>query len=171
MEEQFGQISIGKQGWHAGFPAAGLARCPGDFYRTAKILRRRRQRHGLCYLWSRLAGSNQRLCGLCRLHSCAILHVMSADSPNSALSADAQAIVFSARLTPHRSLGRQGHIILFTCVIGVSFIISIPFYLLGALPVVGFFEKCLTVSRIPISKTGKSKRSQCRFMKQNSLEK
>ena len=47
--------------------------------------------------------------------------------------------MFRARLSPHRSLGRRGHIILFSFIIGVSFLISIPFYLLGALPIVGFF--------------------------------
>jgi uncharacterized membrane protein len=48
-------------------------------------------------------------------------------------------VVFQARLTPHRSLGRQGYLILFGFVFGISFLVSIPFYLLGALPVVGFF--------------------------------
>ncbi|MFM9973430.1 MAG: DUF2244 domain-containing protein [Beijerinckiaceae bacterium] len=52
---------------------------------------------------------------------------------------DAEAVVFKARLSPYRSLGRKGHFILFGCIIGVTSILSIPFYMLGALPVVGFF--------------------------------
>jgi uncharacterized membrane protein len=64
---------------------------------------------------------------------------MMGNSPKLAMSTGAEAVVFSARLTPHRSLSRKGHIILFSFIIGVSFLISIPFYLLGALPVVGFF--------------------------------
>ncbi len=69
---------------------------------------------------------------------------MNDDSPKLAISTDglstgADAIVFRARLTPHRSLGRRGHVILFTFIIGMSVLISIPFYILGALPVVGFF--------------------------------
>jgi uncharacterized membrane protein len=64
---------------------------------------------------------------------------MEADSPKPASAIGADEIVFRARLTPNRSLSRRGHIILFAFVIGVSTLISIPFYLLGALPVVGFF--------------------------------
>jgi uncharacterized membrane protein len=68
---------------------------------------------------------------------------MQGDSPKHAMStgdeAGADAVVFRARLSPHRSLGRRGHLILFAFVISVTFIISIPFYMLGALPVVGFF--------------------------------
>jgi uncharacterized membrane protein len=74
---------------------------------------------------------------------------MTGDSPKLAMSqgldgqgldgSGADAVVFRARLKPHRSLGRTGHIILFSFIIGGSVLISIPFYLLGALPVVGFF--------------------------------
>jgi uncharacterized membrane protein len=49
-----------------------------------------------------------------------------------------ETIVFRARLSPHRSLGPKGHAILFGVIIGFTTLISIPFYLLGALPVVGF---------------------------------
>jgi uncharacterized membrane protein len=64
---------------------------------------------------------------------------MTGDSPNPAFSTAHEAIVFQARLSPYRSLGAKGHALLFGCVIGVTFMISVPFYLLGALPVVGFF--------------------------------
>jgi uncharacterized membrane protein len=47
--------------------------------------------------------------------------------------------LFSARLTPHRSLGRTGFLVLmgFLCVI--SFIAGIAFLMMGAWPVFGFF--------------------------------
>jgi len=64
---------------------------------------------------------------------------MASDSPKPAAAGGADNVVFHARLTPHRSLGRRGHIILLACVVGVSTLISIPFYILGALPIVGFF--------------------------------
>jgi uncharacterized membrane protein len=67
---------------------------------------------------------------------------MSADSPKTPpyvpLPGGADAVVFKARLTPHRSLGRRGHALLFAIVFGATIVISIPFYILGALPVVGF---------------------------------
>jgi uncharacterized membrane protein len=53
---------------------------------------------------------------------------MNSDSPKVA---PAEAVVFKARLSPHRSLGRKGYLILFGFIFGVSFIVSIPF--------VGFF--------------------------------
>jgi uncharacterized membrane protein len=61
---------------------------------------------------------------------------MTSDSPKDAA---AEAVVFKARLSPHRSLGRKGYLILFSFIFGVSLIVSIPFYILGALPIVGFF--------------------------------
>jgi uncharacterized membrane protein len=69
---------------------------------------------------------------------------MTGDSPKLAISTDdrrsgADSVVFQVKLTPNRSLGRKGHIVLFSFIIGVSLLISIQFYLLGALPVVGFF--------------------------------
>ena len=63
---------------------------------------------------------------------------MTADSPNPPTPAGVDNVVFHARLTPHRSLDARGHAILFAFIIGVSTLISIPFYLLGALPIVGF---------------------------------
>jgi uncharacterized membrane protein len=63
---------------------------------------------------------------------------MVSDSPDH-LKSGADAVVFKARLTPYRSLGRRGQFILFGLVFAVTVVISIPFYILGALPVVGFF--------------------------------
>jgi uncharacterized membrane protein len=63
---------------------------------------------------------------------------MAPDSPKTAADMGEQ-VVFRARLTPHRSLGRRGTIILFACIFGVTILVSIPFYILGALPIVGFF--------------------------------
>ncbi len=63
---------------------------------------------------------------------------MKADSPNPATPEGVEDVVFHAKLRPHRSLGRRGLVILFAFIIGVSTLISIPFYLLGALPIVGF---------------------------------
>jgi uncharacterized membrane protein len=47
--------------------------------------------------------------------------------------------VFDAVLIPHRSLGRRGFALLLGGVGIASTLMSVPFYLLGAWPVVGFF--------------------------------
>ncbi len=47
--------------------------------------------------------------------------------------------VFSAVITPHRSLGRQGFRLVMTLVCICSVISSIPFMIAGAWPVAGFF--------------------------------
>ena len=47
--------------------------------------------------------------------------------------------LFTRRLTPHRSLSKRGVTIVLACVGGVSFCASLPFYLMGAWPVAGFF--------------------------------
>jgi uncharacterized membrane protein len=62
---------------------------------------------------------------------------MVSDSPKTPTDG-AEQVVFRARLTPHRSLGRKGTFILFGVVFGVTLIISIPFFILGATPIVGF---------------------------------
>ncbi len=46
--------------------------------------------------------------------------------------------IFKARLTPHRSLNRRGFRILMGATFCASALISLPFYLMGAWPVVGF---------------------------------
>lgn len=47
--------------------------------------------------------------------------------------------VFDATITPHRSLGRNGFRIVMTLVCLASIVSSIPFVVLGAWPVAGFF--------------------------------
>jgi len=47
--------------------------------------------------------------------------------------------LFSALLTPHRSLGGVGFVILMSVVAAVSFAGGVVFYLIGAWPVGGFF--------------------------------
>lgn len=50
-----------------------------------------------------------------------------------------QPTLFSARVTPHRSLNRTGFVVLMTFVTVVSFAAGIAFWLMGAWPVFGFF--------------------------------
>ncbi|GBD48787.1 DUF2244 domain-containing protein [Methylopila sp. Yamaguchi] len=47
--------------------------------------------------------------------------------------------VFDAEITPHRSLGPRGFAILMAAFGTASLLLSIPFFLIGAWPVVGFF--------------------------------
>jgi uncharacterized membrane protein len=47
--------------------------------------------------------------------------------------------LFSAVLTPHRSLGRTGFVILMCMIGGVSFVAGLVFFIAGAWPVMGFF--------------------------------
>jgi uncharacterized membrane protein len=47
--------------------------------------------------------------------------------------------VFAARITPHRSLSRGQARVLLACVGGVSMMTSLPFVIMGAWPVAGFF--------------------------------
>jgi uncharacterized membrane protein len=47
--------------------------------------------------------------------------------------------LFSARLTPHRSLNRTGFVVLMAFLSVVSFATGIAFWLMGAWPVFGFF--------------------------------
>jgi uncharacterized membrane protein len=68
---------------------------------------------------------------------------MSSGNPNDGGAAPESGppedVVFHAVLYPHRSLGVRGFRLLL-CVLGAaSTLLSIPFYLLGAWPVVGFF--------------------------------
>src|SRR5947209_4106357 len=50
-----------------------------------------------------------------------------------------QAELFSACLTPHRSLNRTGFLVVMAVVSVVSFAAGVAFLLMGAWPVVGFF--------------------------------
>jgi uncharacterized membrane protein len=47
--------------------------------------------------------------------------------------------LFSAVLTPHRSLGRTGFIVLMCLIGGISFLAGLVFFIAGAWPVMGFF--------------------------------
>jgi uncharacterized membrane protein len=53
--------------------------------------------------------------------------------------ADLEPTIFSATLTPHRSLGRVGFLILMLLFGAVSFIAGVLFLVMGAWPVFGFF--------------------------------
>jgi uncharacterized membrane protein len=48
-------------------------------------------------------------------------------------------MLFSARLTPHRSLSRTGFLVLMAFISAVSFAAGVAFLLMGAWPVLGFF--------------------------------
>jgi uncharacterized membrane protein len=52
---------------------------------------------------------------------------------------DHETAVFSARLSPHRSLTPIGFNCLMMAIVGVSFVAGLAFWLMGAWPVVGFF--------------------------------
>jgi uncharacterized membrane protein len=52
---------------------------------------------------------------------------------------DLEPTIFSVTLTPHRSLGRVGFLILMLLFGGVSFFTGVVFLLVGAWPVFGFF--------------------------------
>jgi uncharacterized membrane protein len=53
--------------------------------------------------------------------------------------ASAEAKIFSAVITPHRSLTPRGFLIFMLCIGGLSFISGMTFLLRGAWPVFGFF--------------------------------
>src|SRR6202161_1682460 len=52
---------------------------------------------------------------------------------------DAQPEIFSALLTPHRSLNRTGFLLVMAFLSVVSFATGVAFWLMGAWPVFGFF--------------------------------
>lgn len=47
-------------------------------------------------------------------------------------------VIFSATLTPHRSLGRTGFVVLMSAIGGLWFLTGVYFWSLGAWPVLGF---------------------------------
>ncbi len=64
------------------------------------------------------------------------------DDDNSAAArndASVDAKIFSAVITPHRSLGPTGFLIFMLCLGGLSFISGVSFVLMGVWPVCGFF--------------------------------
>jgi uncharacterized membrane protein len=58
---------------------------------------------------------------------------------NSGAQAPLDPKIFSALLTPHRSLGPTGFLIFMACLGGLSFVSGIVFVSIGAWPVFGFF--------------------------------
>jgi uncharacterized membrane protein len=60
-------------------------------------------------------------------------------TPGNDFDDAAEPKLFTALLTPHRSLGRTGFLALMLFVGGVSFIAGIVFLMMGAWPVFGFF--------------------------------
>jgi uncharacterized membrane protein len=58
---------------------------------------------------------------------------------NTGNDASADAKLFSAVITPHRSLGRRGFLIFMLAIGGLSFVSGMIFVMLGAWPVCGFF--------------------------------
>ena len=52
---------------------------------------------------------------------------------------DGERALFSAVLTPHRSLDRRGFVIVMGLVTGISFVAGVVFLAIGAWPVFGFF--------------------------------
>lgn len=51
---------------------------------------------------------------------------------------NADDVIFSATLTPHRSLGRRGFLVLMLVIAGLFFATGLYFWSLGAWPVIGF---------------------------------
>jgi len=60
-------------------------------------------------------------------------------APEEHVAEPTDAELFSALLTPHRSLNRTGFIVLMVVVSGVSFVGGIASWLMGAWPILGFF--------------------------------
>ena len=50
-----------------------------------------------------------------------------------------EAPIFSAVITPHRSLGPTGFVVLMAVISGISFIAGMVFLVAGAWPIFGFF--------------------------------
>jgi uncharacterized membrane protein len=63
---------------------------------------------------------------------------MTTDNTHRDTAQTAEPAIFSAVITPHRSLGSTGLLILMLAIGGVSFISGMVFLLLGAWPVFGF---------------------------------
>jgi uncharacterized membrane protein len=54
-------------------------------------------------------------------------------------NAEREPTIFSAVITPHRSLGRTGFVVLMAIFGGISFVAGVVFFIAGAWPVFGFF--------------------------------
>jgi uncharacterized membrane protein len=66
------------------------------------------------------------------------MSAMSSES-NSENTGDGDPKIFSAVITPHRSLSPKGFLIFMLCLGGLSFVSGVAFVLMGAWPVCGFF--------------------------------
>lgn len=60
-------------------------------------------------------------------------------NPRNDIDGDAEPVIFSALVTPHRSLSRNGFLILMGFLTAISFIAGVVFTMMGAWPVFGFF--------------------------------
>ena len=58
---------------------------------------------------------------------------------DNTISGDLEPTIFAATITPHRSLGNVGFLVLMIVFGGVSFLTGVAFLLMGAWPVFGFF--------------------------------
>ena len=65
------------------------------------------------------------------------MRAMNSDNNRDAAVSDPK--IFSAVITPHRSLGPRGFVIFMLCLGGLSFVSGVAFVLMGAWPVCGFF--------------------------------
>jgi len=63
---------------------------------------------------------------------------MNADNSRRDNDAFTEPAIFSAIITPHRSLGSTGFLVLMLCIGGLSFVSGMVFLILGAWPVFGF---------------------------------
>jgi uncharacterized membrane protein len=63
---------------------------------------------------------------------------MNSDNSGRAETPAAEPAIFSAVITPHRSLGSTGFLILMLAIGGLSFVSGMVFLLLGAWPIFGF---------------------------------
>ena len=60
-------------------------------------------------------------------------------NPRNDIDGDTEPVIFSALVTPHRSLSRNGFLILMGFLTAISFIAGVVFTMMGAWPVFGFF--------------------------------
>lgn len=66
------------------------------------------------------------------------MSAMDSHNSGSVTGASAEPAIFSTVITPHRSLGSTGFLVLMLCIGGVSFVSGMVFLMLGAWPVFGF---------------------------------
>ena len=57
---------------------------------------------------------------------------------NAQAAVAAEPTLFSALLTPHRSLGGAGFLVLMGVIAGIGFVAGVVFFIVGAWPVIGF---------------------------------